>query len=163
MCFSMSFNVPIVFYEWNFWNISLDSNKYRKSCKNTNECHFPKNLVFGSRNDSLVVGWVSPWSQHLWNQQCAKLYTHQLKDFCSSTKLTFAGLASPPSPPPLRTSMFLRSVLSWWMVAPCRCNDVVTSCISVNVIGGVGSASNAEPPPEIAPQQITCKQIHFML
>ena len=52
----MSFNVPTVFYEWNFWNVSLDSNKYRK----TTGCHFPRNLVFGSRTDSLVVGWVSP-------------------------------------------------------------------------------------------------------
>ena len=37
-------NVPIVFYEWNFWNISLDSNKYWKSCKIQLGVIFPKIL-----------------------------------------------------------------------------------------------------------------------
>ena len=32
----------------------------QKILQNLSGCHFPKNTVFRSQNDSLVVGWVSP-------------------------------------------------------------------------------------------------------
>ena len=38
----------------------LGLKQIQKILQNTTGCHFPKNLVFGSLNDSLVVAWVSP-------------------------------------------------------------------------------------------------------
>ena len=38
----------------------LGLKQIQKILQNTTGCHFPKNLVFGSPNDSLVVAWVSP-------------------------------------------------------------------------------------------------------
>ena len=38
----------------------LGLKQIQKILQSTTGCHFPKNLGFGSRNDSLVVAWVSP-------------------------------------------------------------------------------------------------------
>ena len=39
--------------------------KIQKILQNTTWCHFAKNLVFGSQNDSLTPGWVNPWWQSI--------------------------------------------------------------------------------------------------
>ena len=62
---------------------------------------------------------------------------------------TRAGAAAAASRPPLIAERCLRTVLISPIVAPERSSARVTACLSASVRPGAGSASSAEPPPEI--------------
>ncbi len=51
--------------------------------------------------------------------------------------------------PPLIREMCLRTQLISWMLAPQSSNNCVVFCFSASVMGGAGSGSKAEAPPEI--------------
>ena len=67
----------------------------------------------------------------------------------TSSASTFAGHARRASRPPLIADKCLRTALISWMSAPHASSSRVTSCFSASVIGGAGSGSSAEAPPEI--------------
>ena len=63
---------------------------------------------------------------------------------------TRAGAAAAASRPPLIADRCLRTALISPIVAPrARATRRVTACLSARVSPGAGSASSAEPPPEI--------------
>ena len=62
---------------------------------------------------------------------------------------TEAGEAAAASRPPLIADRCFRTAFISPIVAPEASNARVTSCLSASVSPGAGSASNAEPPPEI--------------